>query len=203
MVRETSFDEVHDGQATFRALLDAMSRPGRIFQAPAREYSGAPTGITAHTLSVLKTFCDHRVSFSVADMSGREEWERYLAVNLAAPSRPVDEGDYVIFDGAAYDEAFARLRRGSLEFPEASATAILAVERLDASSDLGQSACVLSVSGPGVDGSVSVRAHGLDRRYPQDRARSVMDFPLGIDLIFVDTAARVVGIPRTSRVEIR
>jgi alpha-D-ribose 1-methylphosphonate 5-triphosphate synthase subunit PhnH len=199
MVRETAFDEVFDSQATFRALLEAMSRPGRIFQAPARRYEGAPSGLTPHVLSILKTLCDHRVTFSVAGVPAREAWESYLAMNLATPARPADQGDYVLFNGAAYDDVFFRLKQGNLEFPESSATGILAVGHLEA--ERRDALCALRLSGPGIEGATTVYVSGLDPRYVEARSSAVLRFPLGIDLILVDAEARVVGIPRTSNVE--
>jgi alpha-D-ribose 1-methylphosphonate 5-triphosphate synthase subunit PhnH len=203
MVREVGFDEVFDSQATFRALLDAMSRPGTISQVPRIAYTAVPRGFCAPAMSILKTLCDHRVSFSVAGAQVNPEWIRYLEVNLAAPHATVESADYVLFDGAAYDAGFAKLRLGSPEYPESSATALLFISRL--SQDPYESegpACDLEFSGPGVKGTVRLSVTGLDPAYAVEREKVNRAFPLGIDILLVDPEGRVAGVPRTSSVEI-
>ncbi len=135
MIRETAFDEVFDSQATFRALLESLSRPGQIQRLPERDYPGAPRGFCPPVLSVLKTLCDHRVSFSLGSGIRAADWVRYLEVNLATPHEGVERADYVLFSGAAYDPDFSLLDRGLPEFPESSATALLSVERLGGGAD--------------------------------------------------------------------
>ena len=132
MVRETVFDDVFHSQKTFRVLLEVLSRPGTISALPAPSYEAPPRGFCPHVLSVLKTLCDHRVSFSLGASKNRSDWARYLEVNLATSFSPIEKADYAVFEGDTFDEAFQRLDRGSLEFPEASTTAFLCVRRLSA-----------------------------------------------------------------------
>jgi alpha-D-ribose 1-methylphosphonate 5-triphosphate synthase subunit PhnH len=203
VVREIGFDEVFDSQATFRALLDSMSRPGRICQIPLRPYQAPPNGFCPPALTILKTLCDHRVSFSLGAENETPELIRYLEVNLATPFQPVEKADYVLFDGAGFDVGFVRLSRGSLEFPEKSATALICVDEL--SEKQGESegpVCSLVLAGPGVNGQARLAAAGLDPGYVTGRRKTVRYFPMGVDLFLVDRRGRVAGIPRTSTVEI-
>lgn len=203
MVRETGFDEVFDSQATIRALLDSMSRPGKICQVPLRPYRAPPSGFCPPALTILKTLCDHRVSFSLGTANETPEWIGYLEMNLSAPFQPVEKAGYVLFDGAGFDAGFARLNRGSLEFPEKSATALICVTQL--LEEQGESkgpVCNLLLAGPGVKGQTRLAAAGLDPGYLTERQRAIRYFPMGVDLILVDTKGRVAGIPRTSTVEI-
>ena len=147
MVRETSFDDVFDSQATFRAMLDCLSRPGTIRTVPEQRYESAPLGFCPPALSLLKTLCDHRVSFSIGPHF-EAGLGAYLEVNLSTPFRRVAEADYVLFEGGTFDEDFSRLNRGTLEFPESSATAFLGVHRLLVEKQLP--ARELRVTGPGV-----------------------------------------------------
>jgi alpha-D-ribose 1-methylphosphonate 5-triphosphate synthase subunit PhnH len=203
VVREAGFDEVFDSQATFRALLDAMSRPGTVRQVPRIMYESPPAGFCRPALSILKTLCDHRVSFSIGEAHTSPEWIRYLEVNLAAPHKTVEKADFVLFDGASYDSGFARVRRGSLEYPESSATALLFIARLSRDPDDSEvPVCELVIEGPGVNGSAHLSVAGLDPAYAAERERANRAFPLGVDLFFVDPEGRVAGVPRTSTVEI-
>jgi alpha-D-ribose 1-methylphosphonate 5-triphosphate synthase subunit PhnH len=206
MMRENSFNEVFDSQAAFRALLDALSRPGSVCRLPDCSYKGAPRGFCAPALSILKTLCDHRVSFSVGGGSGDSQWMRYLEANLATPFKGAEEADYVLFDGTRFDEDFALLKRGSAEFPETSATAVLCVGRL--AEGVGENAgentprsCRLVLTGPGVRERASLTLAGFDHRYTEERGRANRFPPMGIDLFLVDPEGRVAGIPRSSAVE--
>lgn len=201
MVRETAFDEVFDSQAAFRALLVSLSRPGTISAIPPRPYGSLPDGLSAPALSILKTLCDHRVSFSVGSLSAKPEWVSYLEMNLSTPFRAVDEADYVLFDGEQFDADFLRLNPGSLEFPERSGTALLCVRLLSDQGEPARGDRELILTGPGVKGRARLSVGGLDARYIEERASANRFYPMGIDLLLVDADGRVAGIPRTSAVE--
>jgi alpha-D-ribose 1-methylphosphonate 5-triphosphate synthase subunit PhnH len=195
-MRETVFDEVFDSQKTFRILLQAMSRPGRIGRLPPQPYQRTPSGLNPFALTVLKTLCDHEVSIGVG---GRPEWAGYLAANTGSPLRPAAEADYVLLDGSVFDEAFLRLRRGSLEFPERGALALLAVRAL---SENGGPGCRLTIRGPGVEAAQRLGVEGLDGRYPQALAGLNELFPLGLDCCLLDREGRLACLPRSCRVEV-
>jgi len=207
--RETAFDEVFDSQATFRALLDCMARPGTVGELPRADYQAAPHAFCSPALSILKTLVDHRVTFSVAGASGRADWIEYLRLNLSAPFQGPDAADYVLFEGSMYHNDFSRLKLGSLEFPESSATAILSVAALSGRRSAGSPSagtdapsCDLSLTGPGVRDRENLAVRGFDPRYVEARARANQLFPMGIDLLLVDANGCVAGLPRTSRVEV-
>jgi alpha-D-ribose 1-methylphosphonate 5-triphosphate synthase subunit PhnH len=202
-VREVGFDEVFDSQATFRVLLDSMSRPGKVSQLPRCAYQAPPRGFCPPALTLLKTLCDHRVSFSIGGAHARAEWIRYLEVNLATPFTIVENADYVLFDGASYDGGFSRLNRGSREFPESSATALLCVLQVSQEPhDTESPVCDLVLAGPGVKDTIRLSVAGLDPAYATERQKANRHFPLGVDLFLLDPEGRVAGIPRTSTVEV-
>jgi len=204
MEREAAFHEVRDSQVTFRALLDVMSRPGTVRPLPGCDYRLAPRGFCSPALTILKTLCDHRVSFSVGSERREAQVVRYLSINLAAPYRPVPEADYVLFDGASFDEDYRRLNAGSAEFPERSATALLCVSGLvegEPPDREERPSCTLALAGPGVPDRAVLSISGLDPRYGEERRGAHRRYPLGVDLLFVDRVGNVAGIPRSSRVE--
>ena len=115
----TSFDEVFDSQKTFRVLLDSMSRPGRLYNIPERDHGEAPDGLNPFLVTILKTLCDNRVSFSVPGGSPRDAWISYLSWNCEAPFMPPERADFVLCEGTRFSPDFASLKRGTLEFPRA------------------------------------------------------------------------------------
>ena len=199
MARETAFDEVFDSQAVFRELLHCLSQPGKVGMVPPRAYDSRPSGFCAPALSILKTLCDHRVSFSIGAASARPDWAAYLEMNLSTAFGGVDTADFVLFDGASYDNDFSRLRRGTPEFPEDSATALLCVGELREAN--ASATRELRLKGPGVKDVAQLFVSGLDGRYLDERRQANVIYPMGIDLFLVDADGRVAGIPRTSNVE--
>jgi len=197
-VRESAFDEIFDGQAVFRVLLDCLSRPGTVGQIPSLSWSGTPAGFPSSALAVLKTLCDHRVSFAVGSHENRDAWSAYLALNLGCPSRPVEAADYVLMDGVSFDPGFVSLRRGTPEVPEDSATVLLAVPRISA----GPSAGGARIRGPGVKDVAHLGLPGLDPGYVTARESANAFYPQGIDVILLDADGRVAALPRTSRLEL-
>ena len=199
MVRETSFDDVFDSQATFRAMLDCLSRPGTIRTVPEQRYESAPLGFVHGSLPPEDPVRSPSLFFDRVS---------HFEAGLGSLSRdePVDsfrrvaEADYVLFEGSTFDEDFSRLNRGTLEFPESSATAFLGVHRLLVEKQLP--ARELRVTGPGVRGVTALSVTGLDARYLEERSRANQFYPLGIDVFLMDADGRIAGIPRTSTVEV-
>lgn len=202
-MRETAFEDVFDSQRTIRTLLDVLSRPGTVGSLPHAPYQFCPPGFCPPVLSIMKTLCDHRVSFSVGSAENRQQWVRYLEVNLATPFKAVAEAEYAVFDGTVFDADFSLLSRGTLEFPETSTTALISVGGLAGGAEKSaDAATTLRLSGPGVRSFAFLGVTGLDARYLEERTRANRSYPLGIDLFLVDTSGLVAGIPRTSTVEV-
>jgi len=202
VTRETAFDEIYDSQAVFRVLLDALSRPGSVLQLPQVQYPGAPKGFCRPALSVLKTLCDHRVTFAVGSAMRTADLVRYLEINLATRHETTGEADYALFDGRTYDDDFRRLKRGTAEVPETSATALVCVDWLaEGRADRPEPSFRAGLAGPGIEGRTVLHAVGLHPGYVAARAQATRGYPEGIDLLLVDTSGRLAGIPRTTSVE--
>jgi alpha-D-ribose 1-methylphosphonate 5-triphosphate synthase subunit PhnH len=139
------------------------------------------------------------VSFSISPAVRTPQWVRYLEVNLGAAHVEVGAADWVLFDGGTFDEDFLRMKGGTAEFPESSATAVLCVERLDAG-DTGERSC-LALRGPGVEERAFLQATTLDPRFTKARESMNRLYPVGVDLLLVDRSGAVAGIPRTTTVE--
>jgi alpha-D-ribose 1-methylphosphonate 5-triphosphate synthase subunit PhnH len=84
------------------------------------------------------------------------------------------------------------LRQGSDLHPEEGATLVLAAT-------LGEGQA-LRLTGPGVDGLVDVKIGGLPDGF-WDMRRDVMRYPMGFEIFLID-GARVLGLPRSTAVEV-
>ncbi len=169
-------------QRNYRALLDAMARPGRVhaLHGTDRAHSAA--------LATLATLLDGEVSLSdPLALLHDTDWPM-LQAKSAAP----DLADYVLCVGRLPPDFEPKL--GSLPSPEMSATLVLAVDSLD-DGDL-----CLTLRGPGVRGAVELRPVGLNPDWIARREDWVDAFPLGVDMVLTD-ATRVAALPRTTKLE--
>ena len=184
-------------QQTFRVALAAMTTPGRIGQlAWEPELSDQIAGPDRWLAALLLALADHEVSLAVelADRSNTFAGEivRWTRAAMAIP----DAADMVVAEAGTMDAGLpARLRRGSLQYPDDATLLIIQVERLG---DDATGGTVLSLEGPGVDGRISLRVDDVSPDVIAARDVAVSQYPTGIDLLLVDRDGRIAGIPRTT-----
>jgi len=181
-MRAVGIDPVDGTRATFRALLDAMSRPGTVESAPER---------ADH--AVVSTLVDHEVTVATDDDELRSALSSQGRLDAVTP----DSADIVhARDHTSF--AVTDCQRGSLVEPSNGATLVYAVEDLVATDDADLTTGTLS--GPGVDGttklSVALPAAELDAI-----ADAQSDYPRGVDAIFA-TGERVAAVPRSVSMEV-
>lgn len=169
---------------TFRVILQGMSHPGKVYPLP--NLSGAESAV----IEILGCLMDNEVSFAVI---GDKDMETVIARHT--DSRPVsfEDADYIIARDGTTCGKLAAFKRGSLEYPDTGATVIYLVE------ELSQATGVV-LSGPGVNGTASLRITGLDPSELQLLRQVNSEFPLGIDAIFLDQSGHIACIPRSSRI---
>jgi alpha-D-ribose 1-methylphosphonate 5-triphosphate synthase subunit PhnH len=170
-------------QQTYRALLEAMSRPGKVIPIVQETSDQAYTAI-------LATLLDAEVTLADPDGLLDEEIWPMLQANSAKPQA----ADYLLCSGGKPPSFQPKL--GSLPSPEQSATLIIKVDSLI------EGELNLFLSGPGVDGTVRCAITGLDPDWLTNRESWVSAFPLGADLLLVDETT-VLALPRTTKVEVR
>ncbi|MBZ4653819.1 MAG: phosphonate lyase system protein PhnH [Peptococcaceae bacterium] len=202
-VKETGFNIVFDSQQVFRLLMDAMSRPGKINKLADYGFTRIPSGFNPYVLALLKTLSDNTVTFSIAG-DRKEPWESYLEINTGAKLESVNQADFVVFQGPIFSQDILTIKRGTLEFPEDSATAIISVDSLGEKEDsiLTAPASTFTMRGPGIKDFIILNIGGLDKRFGQALAEVNAIFPLGIDIIMVDVEGQLACIPRTTQVEV-
>lgn len=168
-------------QRTFRAVLDALARPGR--PAALHRFDELPAALLpALALADLDTpVC----------VLGAPGWAEALATATSAPVAPLGEARLVTALRPLAPGELAGLRAGSASAPEDAALVALAVPALEGGA-------ALRLSGPGVPGTRTVAPRGC----PPDlvAARATAAFPAGPDLLLVAPDGAVVGIPRSTRI---
>jgi alpha-D-ribose 1-methylphosphonate 5-triphosphate synthase subunit PhnH len=139
---------------------------------------------------------DHEVSFAVAGEGARDAQELLLHLT-GSRTAPLSGADFVLVLGGDSWGGLFELKRGTLEDPEDGATAVYAVEEISELAPL-----VLRLSGPGIPGERTVRIKGLADAEVEAIRRTRAHYPLGVDVYLVSQAGSVLGLPRSTQVEV-
>jgi alpha-D-ribose 1-methylphosphonate 5-triphosphate synthase subunit PhnH len=182
---------VRDSQAAFRALLDAMARPGTIVvpRAPPAPPSPLPPAMAAVALVLVDR--DTPLWIDAGQDGGEAvEWIRFHCGCRLVPQP--EEAAFVFVTCPQRMPAHARLRAGTDEYPDTSATLVVSVDALGSGE-------VLRLTGPGIDGATTLRVGGLPDRFVAERAENHRLFPRGVDAILV-AGERLAALPRSTAV---
>jgi alpha-D-ribose 1-methylphosphonate 5-triphosphate synthase subunit PhnH len=184
-------DPVEQAQATFRAVLDAVARPGTLV--PAGQGLTPPAPLDPATAAVLLTLVDHDTAL----------WLDLAAGWAVGPAR-----DWIAFhcgsgftahpERAAFALALelpdlARLSPGTHEQPETAATLILQVHSLTEGARY-------RLRGPGLRASNHLAVRGLPADFVAIWQRNRAGFPLGVDLVLC-AGTTLAALPRSVTVE--
>jgi len=188
-------DPVFAAQAVFRAVLDAMARPGTIVPMPATVAPPAP--LSAATAAVLLALADADTPvFLDAALSANAAVAQYLRFHTGAPT--TEDPAAASFAAVSAPETMPPLgafATGSADYPDRSTTLILAVTHLgDGSSTAGH-----RFRGPGIDGARSLAFDPEPAAFAGQWRDNRALFPCGVDLILAGPGA-VAALPRSSAI---
>jgi alpha-D-ribose 1-methylphosphonate 5-triphosphate synthase subunit PhnH len=184
-------DPVHASQHTFRAVMDALARPGTIISLAATVTAPSPlrpaAAAVALTLLDYETpvWLDHVLSVTpeIAD------WIRFhTGAPIASDSRAATFAFVADCARAPDLEAFSL---GTPEYPDRSTTLVLQVKGFSGES--------LTLAGPGIAGTQSLSAGPLPNDFRQQLIANRALFPRGVDVILATDSA-IAALPRSVRV---
>ena len=175
-------DAARDGAHAFRAVLDAMARPGKRVTL---QSGHGPAPISAAAATVLRTLCDRTTPLHLAGAHDSAELRDWIAVHCAAPLVAAEDASFALGTWQAL-HPLDRFAIGTPEYPDRAATLIVDGHDFDA-----PAACL---TGPGIDGQTRLALPETDA-FAANHAR----FPLGWDAIFT-SGTQLVGLPRSTEV---
>lgn len=161
---------------TFDAILWALSRPGHPRTLPEAEDAG-----------IVACLLDRECKVHAADPLLIP-----TVMNTGAALADIDAADHVFLGKLNDANVLGHVRTGSDLYPDDGATVIV-------HASLNQGAAV-TLSGPGVDGAVTIQIGGLPDGFWAARSRA-MRYPMGFDLLIRD-GDQLIGIPRSTVVEV-
>ena len=180
-------DPVGEAQATFRAVLDAMARPGRLHRVGAR--LAAPAPLDQATAAVLLTLVDNETPLWLEPLVAPVgDW---LAFHCGASIVDVP-GNAAFALGLSLPD-LAALSAGSHEAPESSATLILQIGALGTGTRY-------RLSGPGLREPTLLASDGLPADFAAVWQRNHALFPRGVDMILC-AGTTLTALPRSVSIE--
>ena len=183
-------DPVLDSQAVFRAVLDAMARPGRLQKAALLDEPPAP--LAPATAAICLALVDQDTPLWIAPDLRSQAAETFLKFHCGCPI--VDDRSKAAFAIASAGKlpSLDGFAIGDDAYPETSTTVIVQTGGLATGGGL-------ALSGPGIKDTHSLAVTGLRAGVWREWAENGVLFPCGIDLILAD-GATLAALPRTTNV---
>lgn len=194
-----------ESQLVFRAVLNALARPGTLQRLPARD--GVPAALLPLlALSDLSTpVCVLAGPAAGEETAGEETagegtageagWPGAVRALTSAPVTALREARLVAALRPVTDGELSQVRVGTATAPEDGALVTLAVD------GFAPSAPGHFLSGPGVPGPAELRVAGLPDDFIRTRRQLTEAFPAGADFLLVAPDGTLAGLPRTTRIE--
>ena len=183
---------VFDAQAIFRAVMDAMARPGTV--QPVKALAQPPQPLSPVAAAIALTLCDNDTPLwldpSLKQVATVASWLRF---HTGAPlaNTPADAHFAVVAEPTALI-AFENFAQGTQEYPDRSTTLVLQVASLSSGEKL-------RLEGPGVDGSATIAPAPLPRHFVEQWKQNRARFPRGVDLVLAAPEG-IACLPRTTRI---
>jgi len=189
-IRPGFADPVTASQKVFRAVLDAMSRPGRI--GTIDETMEPPAPLSVGAASLLLALADHDTPIWLAPEIRTPATAAFLRFHCGSPL--VDNPADAAFAVATGDglPALDRFGAGDDAWPETSTTVIVQLD------DLAEGRGI-TLTGPGIETEHRLAATGLRDGVWSEWTDNGALFPRGIDLVLV-ADRRIAALPRTTAV---
>lgn len=189
--------EVFGSQHVFRAALQALSHPGRLVDV--RHDAEVPrcghAASAALLLALLDADCQLWLSPALRD-SDAAAWLRFhTGCKLVETPSQAQFAWIAVADVLPPLQSFSS---GSENYPDQSTTCVIDVPALGHGTDTSQDWCLV---GPGIQDEIRLRVDGLSHDFVAQWAANHAAFPRGVDL-FLATAQQIVGLPRSTRIDI-
>jgi alpha-D-ribose 1-methylphosphonate 5-triphosphate synthase subunit PhnH len=183
-------DTVGAAQATFRAVLTALSEPGTVLALALDLEPPAPLGLAAAAVALSLLDGDTPLWCDPASRAAATSLRFHTGAPLVeAPER----ARFALIAEAALLPSLAAFDAGSDEYPDRSATLIIEVASLGDGTKL-------VLRGPGIPERRSLAVGGLPAGFRSEWQANHARFPRGVDVILT-AGGRLAGLPRSTIIE--
>lgn len=181
-----------DSQLIFRAVMNALARPGSI-QALSTALA-PPAPLMPELAAIALTLVDHEAPLWLdRPLAAVPEVASYFRFHTGAPivENPIEAAFALIADPTEAPN-LDRFAPGVPDYPDRSTTVVFALRELSHASGL-------RLEGPGIAERSELKAAPLPVGFSGQMSRNKRLFPMGIDCLFV-APGRIAGLPRTTRI---
>lgn len=212
-------DAVHGTQTSFRCLLDAMARPGRVqrLEAATLQQLQFPPAISPAMAALLLTLCDADTRVWISPAFGASAAQVHAYGRFHTGLVTVDDprrAEFAFMPAAdAPERTLRELPHGSDEVPQEGATLVIDAPMIAALEEdaAGRVTGLLHpedadptpwvrLTGPGVQHAHRLAVGGLSLAFWRVRQSMQSRFPRGVDVVFT-CGERMAAVPRSTRVE--
>ena len=176
------YDIEQTNRNNFKNSLEALARPGELQQVTPLFGSGLLAMASILLYSEVSYFYDGSLDFEL------------IQAVCGARNTSRDEADYLFFDSPDHTDLI-QVKTGTAESPEQGATLLFACSGLTGDTTR------VRLSGPGVDGAKEINlpvTESFIYRFTEKNE----SFPMGIDLFLLSSQDTILGLPRTTAVEV-
>ncbi|MER9181083.1 phosphonate C-P lyase system protein PhnH [Mesorhizobium sp. M0767] len=187
-------DPVFNAQTVFRAVMDAMARPGSVQPLPALAHPPVPLSATAGAVAL--TLCDNDTPLWLDPaLQGSAAVKSWLGFHTGAPlANTPAHAHFALIATPAEMMALDGFSQGTQDYPDRSTTLILEV------GDLVSGAALL-LEGPGIEKTATIAPAQMPRHFVEQWKQNNQRFPRGVDIILA-TFDAIACLPRTTRIKI-
>jgi alpha-D-ribose 1-methylphosphonate 5-triphosphate synthase subunit PhnH len=179
---------VHASQQTFRAVLDALARPGQIRHIGAALPEVSLGGAAAR---LLLSLCDDETQ--VWWQSANSQLQSWLQFHTGAGVAQAPQmASFAVLSQLEINPTLVDFAMGSAESPEFSTTLFIELPAL-------QGGVELEWRGPGIQDVQRVGLVGVPSSFWTQWQANHAAFPRGVDIVFT-CGEHAMGLPRTTRV---
>ena len=180
---------VFAAQSVFRKVMDATARPGSVHSVTTAV--AAPAPLMPASAAIALTLFDHDTPVWLDAGLKIDAVMSWLRFQTACPivADPAQSAFALVSDAATVP-SFESFALGTPDYPDRSTTLILQLSTLTEGP-------ALSLSGPGIRSSATLRAGSLPDDFDARLAGNRVLFPLGVDLLLVATD-QLAALPRTT-----
>lgn len=184
---------VFDSQSVFRAVMNALARPGNVMRVTPPVAAPPPLGPAAAAIALALLDYETPVWLD-APLAAQPAVADWLTFHTGAPITPAPEQAAFAFvaDAAAAPD-FAQFAVGTPEYPDRSTTIVMQVEALAGGEPL-------VLTGPGIEQTRRFSAAPLPADFADRLCANRALFPRGVDLL-IACGDMLVGLPRSVRIE--
>ena len=184
-------DPVLASQIVFRALMDAMARPGSVHALPEVTVPPAPLTASASALIAMLADADTPVWLDPA-LTRTSQARDWIVFHTGAPiTEHQSEAAFAVVAAPQNLSALNGFSLGTQEFPDRSTSVILQVSTLS-------DGAPLVLEGPGIKDRASLAPAPMPHHFAEQWMANRAAFPRGIDLILAGPGC-VAAMPRSTR----